>query len=294
VASFLSLLISGLSLVNIAIANELPQRITSISQCTDVFAVNLADTEQIQSLTFLSADPEESLISDQAKEYSLNVGSTEDAILTNPDLVLAGPWTDPFVLSQLEKLQIPIGKHGNINNLESLQQEYLKVGEWVGKSEKAQQQLNDFMNTVTAVSEPPLAKTLRYVVFGTGGYIGGTNSLQSDIFSKMGLVNIAKELRVEYGGFISVETLILSQPDIIFIPQYRPDSPSIKAALAKHPAMQFLISRSTLIEESSILWRCFNPELNDYLHKLRKQLNTVVENNSSLSKSPLQSTPTAN
>ena len=160
-----------------------PKRITSINQCTDTYAIHLADPEQIQSVTFLSADPEESLVAPQAQNYMLNVGSTEDVILSYPDFVLAESWTDPFVIDQLKKLNIKVGQAAYINSLEVLDKTYLEVGEWLGHRDRAEQQLAEIQATISSVTVDSSVQPLRYIVYSAGCYLAGNSTLQSEIYA---------------------------------------------------------------------------------------------------------------
>ncbi|MCB1809381.1 MAG: ABC transporter substrate-binding protein, partial [Candidatus Competibacteraceae bacterium] len=79
----------------------LPQRIVSLNLCTDQWLLLLAERNRIASLTWLSADPEESPLAAEAQGIVLNYGQAEDIIPLQPDLILAGTYTARFTVDLL-------------------------------------------------------------------------------------------------------------------------------------------------------------------------------------------------
>ena len=87
---------------------DAPLRVVSMNLCTDQFALMLAAPEQLISVSYVSADPVTSPLADIASRYPLNHGSAEEIYLMRPDLVLAGPWTDPAALAMLRRLGVTV------------------------------------------------------------------------------------------------------------------------------------------------------------------------------------------
>lgn len=254
-----------------------PVNIVSMNLCTDQFLISLADSAQIRALTHLSHDPEESPFYAQARAFPTVIGNAESILLTAPDVVLADVWSDPFTIAQLGKVGVPVGQAEPITDMASLARVYRQMGEWIGHPERAEAQLAAFSQTVSELSAEAeargyLAKPLRYLEYSTGGYVSGSGSLNTALLSQLGMVNIADEIGMSYGGYITYEQLLLQQPDVLFLPIYRPQSASIKAAMAHHPVMQTVAEQSLVIRQPSSQWRCFSPAMGELLRQTFAQI----------------------
>src|SRR5690606_1418517 len=88
-------LAAGLALFarNPADAVENPQRVVSINVCTDQLALLLADEGQLESVSYLSQDPELSVMAAKARKMPVNYAQAEEVFLMKPDLVLAGTFS---------------------------------------------------------------------------------------------------------------------------------------------------------------------------------------------------------
>ena len=86
-----------------AAAEPLP-KVASINLCADQHVLALADPEQILTVSWLAADPEESLLAAEAQRHVLNYGTAEEILKFAPDVVLAGTYTSPFTRTMLRRL----------------------------------------------------------------------------------------------------------------------------------------------------------------------------------------------
>src|SRR5690606_36868552 len=68
-------------------------RVASINLCADQLVLLLADAEQITTVSWLAADPEESLLAPEARRHALNYGTAEELLRYAPDVVIAGTYT---------------------------------------------------------------------------------------------------------------------------------------------------------------------------------------------------------
>src|SRR5262249_58280753 len=79
--------------------------VASINLCADQLVLTVAAPEQVLTVSWLSADPEESLLATQAAHYPLNYGSAEELLRFHPDVVIAGAYTNAFTRALLERLR---------------------------------------------------------------------------------------------------------------------------------------------------------------------------------------------
>ena len=87
--------LAALAVANAAGAAEPPQRIMSLSLCTDQLLLQLVPTTRITSVTYLSRQSNESYLSAEAFGVPINYGTPEEVAREHPDLVLTGTFSTP-------------------------------------------------------------------------------------------------------------------------------------------------------------------------------------------------------
>ena len=70
-----------------SLAHAAPPAVASINLCADQLVLALADPEQVLTVSWLSADPEESLFATAAARHTLNYGTAEELLRFHPDVV---------------------------------------------------------------------------------------------------------------------------------------------------------------------------------------------------------------
>ena len=78
--------------------------VASINLCADQLVLSVAAPEQVLTVSWLSADTQESLLAAQAARYPLNYGSAEELLRFHPDVVMAGAYTNAFTRALLARL----------------------------------------------------------------------------------------------------------------------------------------------------------------------------------------------
>src|SRR4051794_41260272 len=92
-ARFSTLLVALLA-AGAALADAPPQRIVSLNKCTDQLLLALVEPARIASVSPIGSD-ELSFLAHELKRLPANSGRGESVLLTNADLVLAGPLQAP-------------------------------------------------------------------------------------------------------------------------------------------------------------------------------------------------------
>ena len=85
------LLAAVLAVVSSAAAAHAPQRVVSFNLCADQLVVALADPQQIAGLSPYAAEPNLSVVAEQARAFRRLDWQAEATIALQPDLVLIGP-----------------------------------------------------------------------------------------------------------------------------------------------------------------------------------------------------------
>src|SRR5690606_34892285 len=79
-------------------------RVAPINLCAVQPVRRLSDPTRIATLSWLAADPEESLLAEEARLHPLNYGTAEELLHYAPDVVIAGTYTSSFTRRLLLRL----------------------------------------------------------------------------------------------------------------------------------------------------------------------------------------------
>ena len=96
-------------MATVAEANSLPQRIVSMSLCSDQYVLSLVDPSRVAGITLSGSLPEYSNVADQAGGIPIHRGSAEEIIALKPDLVVTGGYVPLETLDMLRRLDVPVG-----------------------------------------------------------------------------------------------------------------------------------------------------------------------------------------
>ena len=237
---------------------EPPRRVVSINVCTDQLAMLLAAPGQLVSVSFLAADPDVSALASMASDYQLNHGMGEEVFLLNPDLVLAGTYTNFATLALLERLGFRVERFAPEQSFSDVRENILRMGSLLGVEERAKQIVAELDDGLQRLAQAQLSP-LTVATYASNSYTTGKNSLSEAVIEAAGLTNLGSKIGIHGGGHLPLEVLILSTPEII-----ANDSPIYHApALAQenfvHPAYRALLEKAHSASVPSPSWICGGP-----------------------------------
>ena len=239
----------------VAQASDLP-RVVSMNLCTDQLALLLADPEQIISLSRLATDARSSSLAEEAQAYPLNSGQAEEIFLSQPDVLLAGRYSDKATLSMLGSMGIRIEQFEITNSLSQIPDQIRQMGDILQQQRRAEQLAKEVEESLASL--PPIDGTAPVAAFYyPNGYSLGANTLGSDIVTAAGFRNLTQELGMTGGGRLDLEQLVLETPDILISsPRYPGGSRS--EDIMFHPAIAHYAEDDRMIFSSSD-WVCGTP-----------------------------------
>ena len=243
-----------------------PERVVSINLCTDQLAMLLATPGQLVSVSFLAQDPRSSVMVDQAMAYRANQALAEEVYLMTPDLVLAGTFTARATVSMLERLGIPVVMFPPASSLAEVRQGMLDMGKVLGRPEPAAAMVARFDAGLAQVSKPDPVAGPTAATYAANGYTPGANSLSGEIIAAAGFRHLAAELGMTHGGFLPLEALILSAPDLVVVGQTYPGN-SRAEEIRSHPALTQLRGGRETLEDRD--WVCGLPAVVDAVGRMR-------------------------
>ncbi|HSC15981.1 MAG TPA: ABC transporter substrate-binding protein [Gammaproteobacteria bacterium] len=250
--------LAAASIVAAATADANP-RVASINLCADQHLLALADPEQILTVSWLAADPEESLLASEAQRYTLNYGTAEELLNFEPDVVLAGTYTSPFTRTMLRRLGISVVELEPEASIADIERNVRLVAELVGQVARGEQLVATMREQVRAIEANRPRRSLAAVIVRPGGFTVGAESLANELLTLAGFSNVAAERGLDRWGSLSMEALLRSAPEVIVLTGYRSTQPSLANAALDHPALARLGATQRTVTVHTALWACGLP-----------------------------------
>jgi iron complex transport system substrate-binding protein len=235
---------------------QLPS-VASINLCTDQLVLTVADPEQILSVSWLAADPEESMFAGEADRYPLNYGSAEELLRIDADIVIAGSETSPFTRQMLRRLGSTIVEVAPATSLDEVARNLRLVGEAIGRGAEAESIVEAMRARADAIRARRAAPARSAVVVRPGGFTIGRDTLAHQLLELAGLDNRIAGL--DRWGSLSIETLLTSAPEFIIVTSYRSEEPSLANSFLSHPALVLVTESQTRVEVPARYFSCGAP-----------------------------------
>lgn len=252
-------IVAACAAVQVAQASELPT-VASINLCADQLVLALAEPEQIRSVSWLSADPQESLFADAASRHALNYGTAEELLRHDPDVVVAGAYTNAFTRTLLARLGYRVIELEPENTIAEIEHNVRIVAEAVGRPQRGAEFIAAIRADAALLGEKRPAHAPATVVVRPGGFTVGRHSLADDIMTLAGVRNVAAEQGLDRWGSLSMETLLRSAPELIVLTGYRLAQPSLANSVLEHPALTRLRAERRTTTISAAYWSCGLPQ----------------------------------
>lgn len=248
-----------LACLALPVAAQTPRRVVSINLCTDQLAMQLAAPGQLVSVSYLARDPAASAMATEAAALPINHGLAEEIFLLRPDLVLAGSWSPPATVALLRRVGVPVEVFPPESDLAGIRANIARMGRVLDRQPQADAMLAAF-DTDLARRRPPPEPRPTAALYAVGGYTSGSDSLSGQIVGLAGYDNIADGLGLRQGGTLSMEQLLLAQPDLVILGRRYPGQARAQDLL-DHPALRALLQDRATVTVSDPDWVCGTPRI---------------------------------
>ncbi|HEY8519574.1 MAG TPA: ABC transporter substrate-binding protein [Gammaproteobacteria bacterium] len=246
--------------------------VASINLCADQLVLTVADPEQILTVSWLAADPEESLLAEQAARYPLNYGSAEELLRYAPDVVIAGAYTGAFTRALLRRLGYRVVELEPEVTVADIAANVRRVAEAVGRPARGAALVAALEERVRRLEATRPAVPVDTVIVRPGGFTVGRDNLAHTLLMLAGLRNVAAERGLDRWGSLSVEALLRSDPQLLVMTGYRDDQPSLANAVLRHPALLAAARERATVTVPAAYWSCGLPQSLDAVELLRRGL----------------------
>ena len=241
-------------------ARAAPPAVASINLCADQLVLALADPEQILTVSWLSADPEESLFATAAARHPLNYGTAEELLRFHPDVVIAGAYTNSFTRALLIRLGYRVVELAPETTVAEIESNLRTVASAVGHPERGEQLVATIRAESRELGAHRPARAPATVVVRPGGFTVGKHSLADELMTLAGMRNVAAEQGLDRWGSLSMETLLRSAPELLVLTGYRLAQPSLANTVLEHPALTRLRAERPTTTIPAAYWACGLPQ----------------------------------
>lgn len=247
---------------------EQPVRVVSVNLCTDQLALMLAAQGQLVSVSRLAHDPDSSSMVAEAQGLPTNGSGAEEIYLLAPDLVLAGTFTASATVNMLRDLGIRVELFAPARALDDVPERVAQMGRALGRQAEADALIAAFNAELATLKTEPGAHRPRAVLTYVNSYSSGDATLAGDILRAAGFDNAAAELGLSSVGTVSLEELILLDPDVIVQGRDYPGAARAEDNL-HHPALRALKNARFTSDMTDRDWICGTPHVLNAIRAMR-------------------------
>ena len=256
---------------NSCLAQSKPERIVSMSLCSDELILALAQPEHILSISYLSADTAFSANSDEIPAgVSLNRGRAEEIIALEPDLILSSQFSATNAVNLLQSLDYSVNVLGFPSDLDASYRQIREVAALLHEPERGEQLIASMQANLQDIQSALRSLQGQSAIFySNNGFSFGRGTLRDHFLSSLQLRNLASEQGLNNVGKFPLELLIQSRPDFLLVDAATAQDDQLASPLLKHPVINQFFSAEQVIVLPDRLFQCAGPSfLQAYSHML--------------------------
>ncbi len=253
---------------------RVPQRVMSLSQCTDALVLELLPPQRIVSVTYLAHRSSDPVLAAEAARVGINYGNVEEVLAQRPDLVLAGTYSTPAARELLRELGAPMLVFAPASNFAEIRSQTRRMARALGAEARADALLAHMDATLADLARSRPERRIRVAAWSGDGYVPGRDTLFNALLDAAGGVNIAAPPGDRSSSF-DIEQLLMAQPDVLAYAADEP-APALKTDTADHPLLLRLYG-DRRITYPDLYIECGLPQSADAALALQRQLLAVLE-----------------
>jgi iron complex transport system substrate-binding protein len=191
--------------------------------------------------------------------------------------VLVGPNDRRETRHMLDTLNIPVTNVALVTDIAAARAQILTVAERLGHPERGEAMVRtlDAARARLAAVARPIARTA--LVVERGGYVEGPQSLTATLLAEAGL-RLPASAPGGYGGYMSLETLLVTRPDLLVLKDPPLQAEDQGALFFTHPAVAALYPPDRRIALPTRYSLCGGPALIEALDYLAGVLERAQPN----------------
>ncbi len=215
-----------------------PRRIVSVNVGSDEILLALAP-ERLVAVSHLATEPGISSVVESARAVPHKIKADPERILAlEPELVVIGGQSVE-VARQLEQVGLRVIRVQGFDSLDWIKTTILTIGEAAGEPGRARLLVAAMDRRLDAVARRVADRrrptTLSYSPFGS---TAGKQTIFDDVIRAAGGTNVAADLGLTRFKKLSLEQLLVMDPEVIVTNAWAPRAPAFHQEFLTHPALQ--------------------------------------------------------
>ena len=275
-----ALLVSGLLLAAGATAggtelSAVPQRIVSLTVCTDQLLLDLVPRERIAALSYLAVDPTLSAKVEEARGLKGVHGMAEEVLALEPDLVIAQEYSTTASVGLLRRLGFRVVFVPLATDFDGLRRAIRIMAAAVGNEARGEAMIAAFDKRLAA-AEPEGPERPRALAYQVNSLSSGPGSLIDAAFSAAGFQNMARSRALGPGGRLPLEEVVADPPDLLVLANTPEEFRSTVGDNLRHPAFQALVASRRHMQLPMPMWLCATPEIAGAVEELARERRALI------------------
>jgi iron complex transport system substrate-binding protein len=254
---------AALVLLGAAGAAEPPQRVMSLSLCTDQLLLQLLPPERITSVTYLSRESGYSYFRAEAFAVPINYGNPEEVAEQKADLVLAGTFSAPAARMLLRRIGAPLVEVPPADTFDEIRTVTRQVARAVGEEAKGEVLLAEMDAALAELARTKPSGRIVVAGWDSFGGVPGKGTLFDSILTAAGGESVANLIsgNASFGGYVAfdLEQVVAMRPDILAYGNSRLDHPDLSGERLRHRVIQKLFA-GRQITYPETLYSCGLPQ----------------------------------
>jgi iron complex transport system substrate-binding protein len=217
-----------------------PARLVSTTLGSDEVLFGVCAGDRIVGASSAALDSRYSNVVEQVRARNLPIiKDVEQVIELQPDIVFVASYSSAEEIELLRSSGVAVFRLSNFDHIGGIIGNIRAVGYAVGEDSCAARLVRNLRERIENVARMAAThrRAPRVMVYGTGGYTEGTNTLTDEMLRIVGARNVAAEHGVAGSTRISPEAITLWQPDFLVVGAPREDFDNVRRAMLSNPAI---------------------------------------------------------
>ena len=253
-----------------------PQRIVSLTVCTDQLLLDLVPRDRIAALSYLAVDPTLSAKVEEARGIKGVRGMAEEVLALQPDLVIAQEYSTTAAVDLLRRLGFRIVLVPLATDFDGLRRAIRVIAAAAGTQARGEKMIADFDKRLAAAA-PKGPERPRALAYQVNSLASGPGSLVDAAFSAAGFQNMARHRRLGPGGRLPLEEIVADPPDLLVLANTPQEFRSTVSDNLRHPAFEALVKSLPHMQLAMPLWLCATPQIVGAVEELGMRRRALIE-----------------
>jgi iron complex transport system substrate-binding protein len=253
-----------------AAAGNASDRVMSVNQCVEQMIASFA-AEKLVSVTWLSHRSHAPL-HELLWQIPANHAEIEEVLSISPDVVIGGEYGAAGLQALLQKFGIAWRQMPLHQSVEMYYSNWSLLGKWLQREQQSTEIISEIQTTLAALSEQLKPLNVNAVVVNPNGWVAGSGNFQHAVLEAAGLHNIVAAKGIRGWAQLSLEQLVVWQPDMIIIASAGYAGRSKATDWQRHPVLAAYISRYPLLVVDAESLSCDRKAIGKYGTALLRHL----------------------